>query len=365
LSIRKTEEESEMSFYCNRVFKGVFRFLFCKKTLIGIFFFLLLLMGTYTFFAVRYEYVYGRYNTSRTDDLKRIFTAFQRFREHEGRWPACIDEAGATPYNKDLKLGELHEILSKLPYRCVTLRSDYYPSDSGEKHKVLVTLHTPYRTQLWPFGEMKTDVLLADGSIHHIPPDKIEIKEAISGPALSQKYELDGEYEKALIAYENIYKNSDYYKNSTVCHQWQPGDLTYARIYYKQNKRRESFQEYCKHAQWRLGKYPPLRSTYSVHLSYNGYEKRNNALKNTRSAITMDQDYQHMQLTPFLEYQEFLDFMEAEYAKLDDSPPEYKEAMELFRAVKNEIVEENLPYSRGVNELEVMKNRIREERKQQ
>jgi tetratricopeptide (TPR) repeat protein len=354
----------KMLFYCSRVFKCLFRFLFCKKTRIGIFFFLLLLMGTSTFFAVRYEHFYGRYNTSRTDDLKRIFTAFQRFREHEGRWPACIDEAGATPYNKDLKLGKLHEISSKLPYRCVTLRGYYYPDDSGEKHKVLVTLHKPYQTRLWPLGEMRTEVLLADGSIHHIPPDKIEIKEAILGPALSQKYELDGEYEKALIAYENIYKNSDYYKNSTV-RQRYPYDLTYARIYYKQNKRRESFQEYCSHAQWCLDKYFHLSSSdSSLHLSYNGYEERNKALKKIRSAITMDQDYQHMQLTPFLEYQEFLDFMEAEYSKLG-SPTEYKETMRLFRDVKNKIVEENPPHSRAFNELEALKNQIREERKRQ
>jgi hypothetical protein len=90
-----------MSSYCSRIFKCVFRFLFCKKTLmvIGILFFLLLLMGTYTFFAVRYEQFYGRYNTGRTYDLERILTAFQRFEKNEGRWPVCMDEADLAPYN--------------------------------------------------------------------------------------------------------------------------------------------------------------------------------------------------------------------------------------------------------------------------
>jgi hypothetical protein len=312
-----------MSFYRNRIFKCLFRFLFCKNPLIvtGIFFFLLLLVGTYTFSAVRYEHLYGRYNTSRTHDLKRIFTAFQRFREIEGRWPACLDEAGTTPYNGDLKLGELRENFSKLPYRCVTLRSYHYQYADEDKDKVLVTLYEPYRTQLWPFGKMNTDVLLADGSIYSISPDGIEIKEAIQTPALSQKYEIDGEYEKALSAYEDIYKNSDYYKNSTVRRQRQPNDLTYARIYYKQHKKRESFQEYCKYAQWCL-------------------RNRDNRVygerEDVRSAITMMyQNYRHTQspLAPFQEYQNFIDFMEEEYAHLGSSP-EYEESMQFFRNVK-------------------------------
>jgi hypothetical protein len=130
-------------------------------------------MGTYTFFAVWYEQFYGRYDTSRTYDLKRIFTAFQRFEKNEGRWPVCMDEAELAPYNKDLKLGELCEILSKLPYRCVTLRNCYYYL-GGDKYKVLVTLYKPYRTQLWPYGEMNTEVLLNNGIISTASPDEIE-----------------------------------------------------------------------------------------------------------------------------------------------------------------------------------------------
>jgi hypothetical protein len=341
-----------MSSYCSRIFKNVFRFLFCKKTLIviGILFFLLLLVGTYTFFAVRYEHFYGRYNIGRAYDIERICTAFQRFRKHEGRLPVCMDEAELAPYNKDLKLGELREILSKLPYRCVTSRDDYYQDDKGEKHKVLVTLYKPYRTQLWPFGEMNTKVWLANGSICSVPSNKIETEDTITESALSQKYELDGEYEKALIAYE------DFYKNSAV-RQRQPEDLTYARIYYKQNQRQKSFQEYCHYAQWCLNKYPVLKN--------NVYNSPNAVLGNIRSTITMDmnQDYYHMRLTPFLEYQEFLDFMEEEYAKLG-SPPEYKEAMELFRDVKNKIVEKYLLRFPAPDRIKQMKETIRNERKQ-
>jgi hypothetical protein len=262
-----------------------------------------------------------------------------------------MDEAELAPYNKDLKLGELREILFKLPYRCVVLDDYYKPlGNSDKKYKVLVTLYKPYRTRLYPFGEMKTEVLLSEGSVCTASPDEIETEDTITESALSQKYELDGEYEKALIAYE------DFHKNSTM-HQRQPDDLTYARIYYKQNKRRESFQEYCHYAQWCLNEYTDFKS----HVYY----VPNDVLGNIRSTITMDikPDYYHMRLTPFLEYQEFLDFMEEEYAKLG-SPQEYNEVMELFRDVKNKIKEKYLLRFPASDRIKQMKETIRNERKQ-
>ncbi|MDR3199711.1 MAG: hypothetical protein LBU34_17740, partial [Planctomycetaceae bacterium] len=70
-----------------------------------------------------------------------------------------------------------------------------------------------------------------------------------------------------------------------------------------------------------------------------------------------------MRLTAFVDYQDFMDFMEEEYRKLG-SPPEYNEAMQLFRAINNEIIEENLPRSKTSDELDALRNKIREERKQ-
>jgi hypothetical protein len=75
---------------------------------------------------------------------------------------------------KGLRLGELRETLSKLPYRCVTLRDYYYQYDKGDKRKVLVTLYKPYRTRLWSYGEYKTMVMLNNGSICTVSPDEIE-----------------------------------------------------------------------------------------------------------------------------------------------------------------------------------------------
>jgi hypothetical protein len=318
---------------------------------IGILFFLLLLMGTYTFFAVWYEHVYGRYDSERTYDLKRIFTAFQRFKEHEGRWPICMDEAELAPYNEDFKLGELREGILTLPYRCVTLRGYYYQYSGSDKHKVLATLYKPYRTQLWYFSEMNTNVLLDDGTICAVFPDEIEIEDTVTESFLSQKYEFDGEYEKSLIAYE------DFYKNNTV-HQRHPDDLTYARIYYKQNKRQEAFQEYCRYAHWRRNEY--LDSQSNIYAPIADY-----VLKNTHSVITMNlnQDYYHTRLTPFLEYQEFLDFMEEEYANCG-SPLEYEEAMQLFRDVKNKIDEKYLLRFPAFDRIKQMKETIRKEREQ-
>ena len=66
-----------------------------------------------------------------------------------------------------------------------------------------------------------------------------------------------------------------------------------------------------------------------------------------------------MRLSPFLDYKDFLDFMEEEYQKLGE-PPEYVAAMELFRAIDTEIDEKHLP--RASEQLDAMREQIKAER---
>jgi len=156
--------------------------------------------------------------------------------------------------------------------------------------------------------------------------------------------ELNGEYEEALEVYENCLANQ-YYLHCP---------FNIERVKYKLGRKEEAFQGYCRYAGDCLIKYEePLKGEW--------WNDRNRALGYIRSTITMEQDGFFMCLSPFLENKDFLDFMEEEYQKLGE-PPEYAAAMELFRAIDEEIDEEHLPRSYASDRLDAMREKILAER---
>lgn len=101
-----------------------------------------------------------------------VRNGFFDFYGKEKRYPICMDEVALAPYNKDLSLDKNMDLFSDLPLRCVTLRNMYYPI-SNENRKILVTLYKPHRTRLWPFGEMKTIIMLDEGTVCTVSPSEI------------------------------------------------------------------------------------------------------------------------------------------------------------------------------------------------
>jgi hypothetical protein len=153
-------------------------------------------------------------------------------------------------------------------------------------------------------------------------------------------YELNGEYEKALEVHQKFQSIS-----------WDNLDIP--RIYYKLGRKEDAFKEYCHYAKYELLNFNDLK---------NKNADKNLMLKYMYNQLIMNHGVDFMRLAIFLDYDDFLNFMKEEYAKLG-SPPEYEEAMQLFRAIKNEIIEENIPRSRASDELDALRNKIREERK--
>ena len=101
----------------------------------------------------------------------------------------------------------------------------------------------------------------------------------------------------------------------------------------------------------------------AMNLTSKNIDVKKGALKRISSPITMAEAMFEMHLTAFLDYKDFLVFMETEYEKLG-RPTEYAEVMELFRAIDSEINEEHLPRSMTSDELDKLRETIRKERAQ-
>ncbi len=125
---------------------------------------------------------------------------------------------------------------------------------------------------------------------------------------IAQAYELDGQYEMAI----NWYKISGY-------------SLPEGRIYYKMDRSQESFEAYCRYAN------SLLEQSADRFKPGHGRERM---LTSIRDDITMDNA--EMWLTAFVDYKDFMQFMETEYEKLG-KPEKYEKALKLFRLVATEI----------------------------
>jgi tetratricopeptide (TPR) repeat protein len=149
-------------------------------------------------------------------------------------------------------------------------------------------------------------------------------------------YELNGKIKEALEIHRKFQSIS-----------WD--NFNTPRVYYKLGRKEDAFKEYCRYADYGLLNYTDLKSKNP--------NTRRLVLVSMRDQIIMNRGVDFMRLTAFANYDNFLNFMEEEYIKLN-LPPEYEEAMQLFRAIKNEIIEENIPRSRASDELDALRNKI-------
>ena len=141
---------------------------------------------------------------------------------------------------------------------------------------------------------------------------------------LAKAHELNGDFNKSLSYYDLFYeerKKSSFFRKREYSKEVEGN---YARVYYKQGKLEEAFEEYCKFAEVCL-------EEYEDKLADPRYEYR--LLEKLRNRITLEDDLFTMWLTPFLEYNEFLVFIENEY-KVRGSPPEREDVMNFFRKLK-------------------------------
>ena len=155
---------------------------------------------------------------------------------------------------------------------------------------------------------------------------------------IAQAYELDGQYEMAINWYKIAGK----------------GGFPAPRLYYKMGRLQESFEAYCRYAE-------AYAERHAEDLASKAWNVRNLALGRLRMAIIMESV--EMRLTAFVDYADFVAFMEAEYEKAGE-PEKYKEAMELYRSVETEIDEKHAPTSgMATDDFQKMRDEIREERK--
>ena len=176
------------------------------------------------------------------------------------------------------------------------------------------------------------------------------------GPKYNIAYalELNGEYEEALEAYENIQGK---YSSVKKC------EFQIARVKYKLGRKEEAFQSYCVYADRHLEQNKELLNGQRLNdpaLKHtNESQQRIQVLGRIRCGITMEEDSYYMRLSPFLEYKDFLNFMESHRSPLK----KYAAAMELFREMDARVVEAHLQ-GEADYELVTMREQILAERKE-
>ena len=185
-------------------------------------------------------------------------------------------------------------------------------------------------------GDGQSAVYWAEKTTKYAAKEKRSFQEEWLGYA----FELNGQNEEALQIYQE--------RNNQPTQM----ELDIPRVKFKLGQTEEAFQGYCRYADIN-------HALSHERLNDQRLEQRIWALGRIRYPITMERDGFYMRLSPFLEYKDFLNFMEKEYQKLGE-PSEYAAAMELFQAIDTEINEERLPKPHA--ELKAMRAKILAER---
>lgn len=139
--------------------------------------------------------------------------------------------------------------------------------------------------------------------------------------------ELNGEYEKALALWKDIYKYDEEREFAELMEskgvekygEFYPAT---ARILMKQKREKESFETWCLYAEQMRRKYAEVLDGRE-----NAYERRRILGWIRTRVIPMNFEFWK---SPYSSYDNFLYFMEDQYELLG-KPEEYRTAMELFR----------------------------------
>ena len=194
-------------------------------------------------------------------------------------------------------------------------------------------------------GDAKSAIYWAGYVKRHVDKDNLD-----PYIDLAVAYELDEQYEKALECYAIAAPQN--FSSSKVL------QLAVPRIECKLNRKKDAFFHYCQYGDVCLREYAESLAYKGYRVGTGGWYSRNSALQTFRYSIVMAEDTA-MRLTPFLDYEDFLTFMEEEYEKLGH-PHECAEAMELFRAIDYEFDAE---HSKSPHEIySELRETIRQER---
>ena len=114
----------------------------------------ILLMSMYCFLYVHYEVTITPKVTAMICDLGDLRGALIEYYNDKRSWPQTLENLGLD---------------YSIPKDAVSGKSFLYtPSTSKCDESVLVSQPESFRTKLWPFGEMRRYVLLANGAIHDV-----------------------------------------------------------------------------------------------------------------------------------------------------------------------------------------------------
>jgi hypothetical protein len=138
----------------------------------------LLVVGAVLLMLIGYGIAYSVYRVrvytngiSTVSDLGDVREAFFKFREVHRRWPSTMKEVHGIGTSEGVVTREYHDSMSGSPFCCVAGKELYYRI-GGKPYKVLVVLPQPYRSELWPFGEMRT-IIASFSGVHYISPSEI------------------------------------------------------------------------------------------------------------------------------------------------------------------------------------------------
>jgi len=207
-------------------------------------------------------------------------------RESKNRWRA------SGLFATSVTCGLLLATISVLLVVCFILAAIFFDTWQGNTRYGA----TKYYLKAMDRGDAKTAIYYAEKLVK-LRRDDYSHLDKMHVTFLARAYELNGEYDKALEAYAELPD------------KWYGGTyMGIARVSYKQEKHQEAFIAYCNHLI--------------------AHQNKTVIYKTVMCEIGGAKPY----MSPFKTYQQFLDFMEEEYAKLEN-PASYQKAMEIYRNV--------------------------------
>jgi hypothetical protein len=145
---------------------------FKKQFLVVLLLILILLIGygCVCFYYASTVYIKSTVAESMLAEIKIVFF---EFRMTHRRWPRTMQEIYGDKISKDTIVEKYYkDPISDAPFCCVAENGLYYKID-GNLYRVLVMLPRPYRTKLWPFGEIKTIIATSRGEVYFVSPSEI------------------------------------------------------------------------------------------------------------------------------------------------------------------------------------------------
>lgn len=102
--------------------------------------------------------------------------AFGRFHEVHRHWPHGMQDVAGTRYGtpgRAISGRQYVNFITKAPFDCVA-DDNLFIRIGQDLTRVVIMLPGPYRTKLWPFGEMRTIVVAADSRVCYCAPSEIQ-----------------------------------------------------------------------------------------------------------------------------------------------------------------------------------------------